>query len=287
MESTKKTIGILTDSISDLPDAIAKQYGIEVIPVKLHIDDKTYLDKVDITDEQFFEILKNEHVHAKTSQPGPYDFQVIYERMLEKYEKVLSIHASSELSGTFQSAVMARESIGGKLADRIVLFDTKQASMGEGMMVIRAAEMLASGSGLEKIVAELERIAGVIKTRFVPDTLTYLQRGGRIGKASAFVGNILNIKPLLGVDKIVYPVEKIRGGKNVVPKLLEQVSDSIKPSDSFVACILNLNMSEDAAKIESELARDKRLKGIVHAKVGATIGCHVGPKVIGLIWYTL
>ncbi|HOA15932.1 MAG TPA: DegV family protein [Bacillota bacterium] len=287
MESTKRTIGILTDSISDLPEEIAKQYGIEVIPVKLHIDDKTYLDKVDITDEQFFDILKNEHVHAKTSQPGPYDFQVIYERMLAKYEKVLSIHASSELSGTFQSAVMAREALGGETAERVMLFDTMQASMGEGMMVIKAAEMLASGSGIHDVLTELERIAGIIKTRFVPDTLTYLQRGGRIGKASAFVGNILNIKPLLGVDKVVYPVEKVRGGRNVVPKLLEQLRDSLKPSDSFVACILNLNMPEDSAKMESELKLDKRLKGILHAKVGATIGCHVGPKVIGLIWYTL
>ncbi|MBP7110105.1 MAG: DegV family protein [Firmicutes bacterium] len=287
MESTKRTIGILTDSISDLPEEIAKQYGIEVIPVKLHIDDKTYLDKVDITDEQFFDILKNEHVHAKTSQPGPYDFQVIYERMLAKYEKVLSIHASSELSGTFQSAVMAREALGGETAERVMLFDTMQASMGEGMMVIKAAEMLASGSGIHDVLTELERIAGIIKTRFVPDTLTYLQRGGRIGKASAFVGNILNIKPLLGVDKVVYPVEKVRGGRNVVPKLLEQLRDSLKPSDSFVACILNLNMPEDSAKMESELKLDKRLKGILHAKVGATIGCHVGPKVIGLIWYKL
>ena len=154
-------------------------------------------------------------------------------------------------------------------------------------MVLKAAEMVAEGALVPEIVKELDRISGVIKTRFVPDTLTYLQRGGRIGKASAFLGNILNIKPLLGVDKVVYPVEKIRGSKNVVPKLIEQLKQSLKPTDKFKACILSLNMPEDAAALENQINEDGRVQEIVHAKVGPSIGCHVGPKVIGLIWYTL
>lgn len=287
MNESLKKIGILTDTISDLPESISKRFEIEVIPVKIHIDEKTYLDKVEITDEEFFKLLQDPSIHAKTSQPSPYDFQVIFEKMLAKYETVVAIHASSELSGTFQSALMAKEAIGQKFSHRLVLIDTKQASMGEGIMVLRAAEMVAEGSLVPEIVKELDRISGVIKTRFVPDTLTYLQRGGRIGKASAFLGNILNIKPLLGVDKVVYPVEKIRGSKNVVPKLIEQLKQSLKPTDKFKACILSLNMPEDATALESQINEDARVQEIVHAKVGPSIGCHVGPKVIGLIWYTL
>ncbi len=281
-----KRIGILTDSISDLPDSIAKEHGIWVIPVKLHIDEKTYLDKVEITDEEFFRILVDGKAQTKTSQPSPYDFQVVFEKMLREFEVVIAIHASSELSGTFQSAQMALQSMG-EDATRIHLFDTKQASMGEGLMVIRAAELARDGAEPKQIISELEKVAANIRTRFVPDTLTYLQRGGRIGKASAFLGNILNIKPLLGVDKVVYPVEKIRGSRNVVPKLVEQLKSDLKPQDKFRACILNLNMDEDASELQKSVEADEGFRGLVHAKVGATIGCHIGPKAIGLIWYRL
>jgi len=286
MAFTKSKIGIVTDSIGDLPDEIAAKYGIEVVPVRIHIDEKTYIDKVEIKVEDFFKMIESSSVVAKTSQPSPFDFEVAYEKMLDKYDELISLHASAELSGTFQSALMAKEALGEK-GGRITLIDTKQASMGEGLMVLKAAEMLAGGSGTSEVAKEIERISSVIKTRFVPDTLTYLQRGGRIGKASAFLGNILNIKPLLGVDKIVYPVEKIRGGKNVVPKLLEQLRGSLKPDDAFMACILSSNMPDETAEVEKQVKADVRLKGLVHAKVGATIGCHVGPKVIGIIWYTL
>lgn len=281
-----KRIGILTDSISDLPDSIAKEHGIWVLPVKLHIDEKTYLDKVEITDEEFFKILAEGKAQTKTSQPSPYDFQVIFEKMLKEYESIIAIHASSELSGTFQSALMALQAIGDAAA-RVHLFDSKQASMGEGLMVIKAAELAREGAEPKQIISELEKVAANIRTRFVPDTLTYLQRGGRIGKASAFLGNILNIKPLLGVDKVVYPVEKIRGSRNVVPKLIEELKADLKPQDKFKACILNLNMDDDAAVLQKAVEGDERFRGLVHAKVGATIGCHVGPKVIGLIWYRM
>lgn len=287
MEDKLKKIGILTDTVSDLPDDIAAKYGIEVIPLKIHIDDKTYLAKKDITDEQFFEMLSNTNTVAKTSQPSPYEFQVAYEKMLDAYERVLSIHASTELSGTFQSAQIAKDTLEGKLSDRITLFDTGQASMGEGLIVVKAAEMAEAGEEESKIIKELERISKVIKTRFVPDTLKYLERGGRIGKASAFLGNILSIKPLLGVDKIVYPVEKVRGGKNVVPKLLEQLGSSLKAADRFRACILSSNMPEEEEQLRKAVSSDGRVVDIMDAKLGSVIGCHVGPKVIGLVWYTL
>lgn len=287
MDEKLKKIGILTDTVSDLPDDIAAKYGIEVIPLKIHIDDKTYLAKKDITDEQFFKLLSSTSAVAKTSQPSPFEFQVAYESMLRRYEMILSIHASTELSGTFQSAQLAKDSIDPKLAERITLFDTGQASMGEGMMVVKAAEMAESGDEAHKIIKELMRISKVIKTRFVPDTLKYLERGGRIGKASAFLGNILSIKPLLGVDKIVYPVEKIRGGRNVVPKLLEQLKGSLKASDKFRACILSSNMPDEEEQLRQAVSSDSRAVGIMDAKLGSVIGCHVGPKVIGLVWYTI
>jgi DegV family protein with EDD domain len=285
MSNEIKKTGILTDTISDIPQEIVEALGIEIIPVKIHIGDETFLDRVEISSERFFEILVAGTVQPKTSQPSPYDFQVVFEKMLQKYEKVLAIHASAQLSGTYQSAVMAKEALAGKGGERIIVFDTMQASMGEGISVVKAAEMANEGADIEKILHQLESIAKTIKTRFVPDTLTYLQRGGRIGRASALLGNMLNIKPLLGVNKEVYPVEKVRGGKNVVPKLIEQLSSDIHPSDKYRVCILNSNMPAEMAQIEEWLKADKRMIGLMHAKVGPSIGCHVGPKVIGLIWY--
>lgn len=287
MDGKRARIGVLTDTIADLPDQFVAKYGINVIPVKVHVGDKTYLDKVEMTKEQFLKLLEKGAENPKTSQPSPYDFQVVFEKMLGEYDKIIAVHASSDLSGTFHSAVMAKEALGEKAEGRIALFDTRQASMGEGLIALKAGEMVYQGAEVDGILAELSRISSNMRTRFVPDTLTYLQRGGRIGKASAFLGNILSIKPLLGVDGQVYPIEKIRGGRNVVPKLVEQFKSDLGPSDRARVTVISSNMPEEHAALDKLINEDGRASEIIYASMGAAIGCHVGPKVIGLIWHKL
>jgi DegV family protein with EDD domain len=283
----RKQIGILTDSISDIPPALLKKYDLHVIPVKIHVGETTYLDKVDITDEQFFSIMEKGLEVTKTSQPSPYDFEVVYKDMLQKYDRILSIHASVQLSGILQSAMMAKAGFDEETAARIDIFDTRMASMGEGFAVLRAAELVAIGTEINVIKAEVEKVISSVTTRFVPDTLTYLQRGGRIGKASALLGNLLNIKPLLGVDVTVFPVEKIRGSRNVVAKIVEQVTSKIKPGKEIRACIINSNMPAEAVELEKQIKALYEVDEVLESKVGPGIGCHVGPKVIGITWYPI
>ncbi len=193
---------------------MAEAYGIEVVPLTLMFGEEAFRDNLDMTPEQFYERLPRSQQLPTTSQPSPVEYMNVYRRILERHpgSPIISYHISSGLSGTYQSAVLAKSMLEEE-GEGITVVDSLSASYGFGFMVVHAARLSAEGKGPEEILEAVEHMRQSRKLYFLVDTLEYLQKGGRIGKASAILGTLLNIKPILSIDAegIIYAVEKVRG----------------------------------------------------------------------------
>ncbi|RXZ77011.1 DegV family protein [Paenibacillaceae bacterium] len=274
-----QVIKVVTDSTADIPKEVINQYGITMVPLKVHFGQEVFLDAVTIEPGQFYEKLAASPVLPTTSQPSPIEFMEVYQEILAKEPEaiILSFHLSSALSGTYQSAVLARSMLEGEAGD-ITIVDTKMASFGIGLMAVTAARMAAQGSSKEEIIAETERLRGELRLYFLVDTLEYLQKGGRIGKAAALFGSILNIKPILTVNTegTVAPVDKIRGQRKAMQRMMELLKADFGNDPVHLA--LAYAQHDTLAKQLEELAQAYlNVQEISHTTLGAVIGTHVGP----------
>ncbi|MBJ6363317.1 DegV family protein [Paenibacillus sp. GCM10012307] len=269
---------IVTDSTADISPEIREELGIVLVPLKVHFGQDVYLDSVTIESDEFFEKLAASHQLPTTSQPSPADFMEIYERLLEENPgaHIISLHLSSALSGTYQSAILARSLMDRE--DEITILDSKSASNGFGLPVIAAARMASEGAAKEEILAEITRLLDDIRFYFLVDTLEYLQKGGRIGKAAALFGSILNIKPILTVDRegTVAPVDKVRGQRKAMVRIMELLKQD------FDGVPVNISMAwayhQGNAMELYELAKAHfDVRQVSYATLGAVIGTHVGP----------
>lgn len=278
-------IALVTDSLSDLIPEIVEKYKVTVVPISIHFGSESFKDRVDITDEEFFERLKTSDVMPKTSQPTPNDFEKVYKELLEENDHVISLHISNKLSGTVQSAFMARQDFPEEQQGRIHVIDTLTGAMGEGLIVNAAGESIEKGSMVDEVLARIKRAIDTSGIIWIPGSLKYLQKNGRIGGASALIGSILNIKPLIGCKESVYTVEKIRGLKNAVPKFIDYMKKKISPATKIVACIINNNMPKEAAELERAVKDNFNVTKMFHSGMGAGIGSHIGPDSFGVAWY--
>ncbi|MSQ41071.1 MAG: DegV family protein, partial [Dehalococcoidia bacterium] len=188
-------VHIVTDSTADLPREVVQRLGITVVPLNLHFSTQVYRDGVDIQAEEFYRRLVTANPLPTTSQPAVGAFVECYQALADTGEPVVSIHVASKLSGTYNSAFQAREQVGTSMFIEVV--DSQTASMGLGLIVLAAAEAAAAGASLEEVLHATREAVARTRVLFMVDTLEYLQRGGRIGKAQAFLGSVLNIKPIL------------------------------------------------------------------------------------------
>lgn len=220
-------VTIVTDSTADIPEELIRKYGIHIVPLRVLFGEETYADGVDLTSEQFYEKLKKVSVLPTTSQPSPTDFMDVYQSLLDENPErpIVSIHLSSGMSGTYQSAMLGKSLL--ETEGDITVLDSKSASYGYGLMVVQAAELAEQGKSAVEIAAAIEGMQQSRKLFFLVDTLEYLQKGGRIGKASAILGTLLNIKPILSIDEegVIYAVEKVRGHKKAMARIIEPVSE--------------------------------------------------------------
>lgn len=210
-------IRIVTDSTADIPADVRQQLDIEVVPLKVHFDSEAFLDGVTITSEQFIDKLVSSASLPTTSQPSPVEFLDVYSRLgAEPDTHIISIHLSSALSGTYQSAVLAKSMYEG--AAEITVVDSKSACYGIGLLAAAAARAAQEGRTAEEIERLVQTLRSDTRIYFLVDTLQYLQKGGRIGKAAAVVGSLLNIKPILSIDDDgqVNSVDKVRGQKKAM-----------------------------------------------------------------------
>ncbi|NPV71198.1 MAG: DegV family protein [Firmicutes bacterium] len=269
-------IKVVVDSTSDIPQDIRESHGIVMVPLKVHFDPEVYLDHVEITPAQFYRKIKDSQVHPRTSQPSPGEFVEVYRRLGQDGSKILSIHLSKNMSGTYQSAVLAKSMI--PEVD-VEVMDSRLASMGYGVMAIAAARAAAEGKGVSECIDVAERVRQHVHLYFAVDTLDYLRRNGRIGRAQHLLGSLLQFKPILTVDNdgFVSSYDKVRGRGRVLPRLEEIFREHIPEGSSVVAVVAHAGAREDAEKLVSGFRASYNIRETVVTDLGPVIGTHTGP----------
>lgn len=274
------TVRIVTDSTSDIPLPQAEKLGITIVPLTVFFGGDAYLDGVELDNASFYKKLASSKDLPRTSQPSPAAFQVAYTRLIQEgADAILSIHLSSKLSGTYQSACTARDSLPQDEKNvPIEIIDTQSISGGMSHAIIAAAKEARNGANLETLKAlVLDRLA---RTRLLAavDTLEYLKRGGRIGAAGALLGNMLSVKPIISVrDGEVFLVERPRTRSKAYTRIAQLVGE-MGPIDS-------LTLIESNEEVGQQLA--EALKATYHGtmdkqKFGAVLGAHAGPGIVGV-----
>jgi len=273
-------IAIIADSTSDLTPALLGDLSVSIIPLKIKFDgNRYYKDGVDISRGEFWKKIIAEGVIPKTSQPSPAEFKELYQNLLDKgYKKIITILISSKLSGTQQAAKVAR----GMLTREkdIAIIDSKNVWMGSGHLVLEAAKMAKAGESFETIIETIEIMKNEARIYFAVDELKYLERGGRIGKASAKIGGVLNIKPILKVeDGEVHSEKKVIGDKGAM-KYLERILKQESKKGSLILYTGwggTKHQSENADELRKSVEKYKNIEYRSRCEVGATIGSHTGP----------
>ena len=273
------TVKIVTDSTSDLPEEIVRSLGITVVPLNVHFGTDTYKDGIDITASDFYDKLLNGPVLPTTSQPSIGEFAQAYEGLAGDAEGIVSVHISSKLSGTYNSAVQG--SAEGKVSCPVKVVDSAQVSMTLGLCVIAAARAAQSGATLDEVLSATDRAKDAAQCVALFHTLEFLQKGGRVGKASALLGSLLRIKPLIIIrDGVVHELGKERSRRRGIDRL-ERAAREYAPLDEMSVMY---STTPDEAKAVAEglgdlLPGDK--KPII-ARFGPIIGTYAGPGVLGL-----
>jgi len=275
-------LAIVTDSTSDLSADELKQLRVERVPLYVHFKGETHKDWIDITPRDIIEGVSAGADLPTTSQPSPEDFAAVYRRVAEEgADHVLVVTISADLSGTFQSAKLASDGV----PVPVTVFDGRGASLGHGEMVRAAAALRDRGASLQDIVAALERIRDTNFVIFTVGTLDYLAKGGRIGRARALLGGLLNIKPLLTlVDGKIEPVTRARGLNKAQQEMVERFARYVEgASGRVIANLIHIQDPSAAKGLQEAIAAagvQYELRGI--AEIGAVIGSHVGPGTFGI-----
>ncbi|NLZ94063.1 MAG: DegV family protein [Firmicutes bacterium] len=273
-------IKIVTDSTADLPFDLVEELGITVVPLKVHFGEDEYLDWIDFDSDSFFAKLQSSPIIPRTSQPSPADFESVYNRITNTGDSIISIHLSSLLSGTYQSAMIAKNTLEDK---DITVVDSKTGSMAMGIVVIEAARAAKAGKSKEEILSQVNSSLAKVKVFFAVDTLEYLQRNGRIGKAAALLGGLLNVKPLLSVkDGIIVPKEKIRGKAKAKERLIEIVAEEFGADVKGKAVVLHGNELNEAQELHQKVSQRFAFSEVMLSSIGSVIGTHLGPGVLAI-----
>ncbi|SDC39968.1 DegV family protein [Shouchella lonarensis] len=276
------TIKIVTDSTADIPRELIDQYGITVIPLNVHFGEEQYEDGVTLLANDFYAKLTDSDVMPRTSQPSPQQFEDLYRSLKEDgADHIISLHLSSKMSGTVQAATIAKKEVAGEIDVHVC--DTKRASYAIGLIVVEVAKRAAAGESNEACLARLDEMLHDATVYFMVDTLEFLQKNGRIGKAAALLGSLLKMKPILSLNEAgeVYPHEKVRGQKKAVVRMLSLLEAQYK--QAYVSVGISHAQNEPLANELAEKVRQQfNVESIVITNIGAVIGAHVGPGTVSL-----
>ncbi|OYD06430.1 DegV family protein [Paludifilum halophilum] len=278
-------VQVITDSTADIPKDLVEKLGITLVPLKVHLEGQSYLDGVTIEPQEFYRKLAESEEMPTTSQPSPVDFVEAYREAAKDGETdIISIHLSSSFSGTYQSALLAQSMVEDEF--KVTVIDSKTASYAIGMIVVEVAKAAQAGHSLDECVAVANRMIEEEQVYFLVDTLEYLQKGGRIGKASAMVGSLLNIKPILSIDRegVIFPIDKVRGKNKANTRIIELLKQNTVSDRSYRAGILYTDNREEAEKWAERLQENiPSLEETVFAEIGPVIGSHVGPGTVAVV----
>ncbi len=269
---------IVTDSASDLPASLAEQLNVTVVPAYVILDDVSYRDGVDITQDEFFNRLIGAARLPTTSQPTAADFEAVYRELLEQGHQVLSIHVSAKLSGTLNSAIQAKSALGED--QPIEIIDSQLASIPVGLLVMDAAGRADTADSLTELASYAGSRIGRHNGFFALDTLEYLAKGGRIGKAASFLGSILSVKPILSLSEgEVHPLERPRTMARALNRLIELVSQE---GQLDRLAVIYSTGEEAAQRLRHTLAGMDLAEEVILARFGPALGAHVGPNAVGV-----
>ncbi|MFT4417130.1 DegV family protein [Fredinandcohnia humi] len=279
------SIKILTDSGSDLPLKFFEENNVTLLSLGVHLDGKDYEDIATIQPVEVFQAMRDGKA-PKTSQVSPHRFKEVFTELAKEKQAGLYIAFSSELSGTYQTARMMREEVLEEYPDLdLTIIDTKCASLGQGLVVKAAVELAANGASKEEVIELATFYSNHMVHLFTVDDLEYLARGGRISKASAFVGGLLNIKPLLNVeDGKLVPLEKIRGKKKVSKRILELMEERGKDLSQQTIGISHGDVESEALEYKQLFEEKFGCKSVYINMIGAAIGSHAGPGTIAIFF---
>lgn len=272
-------VRIVTDSTSDMSPETARELGVTIVPLSVIFGDEVYKEGVDITTDLFYEKLVTAKVHPTTSAPSVGDFLAAYESLLNETDEIVSIHLSSKLSATCEVAAQAAR----QMADRgakIEVIDSNLISLGMTFVVVAAARAAAGGASIAEIRSIVERMIPHVHVYVALDTLEYLRRGGRIGRARAFLGAVLRVKPILSLrDGELHPEERVRTWNMAMDRLFQMGTSFPRTKEVAVAYGTN---AQDA-----EMMKRRIEAALPHAtthliKIGPVIGVHAGPSLLGV-----
>ena len=271
---------IICDSLADVPKNLVKLYDIEVIPLTIIINDIEYKDGQNLTNEEFYKLIKEYDEIPKTSQATYIQFKAIFKKYLDQGKKILYISGSSKVTGTYQSAMITKNDLQGE----IHIFDSLNLSYGCGAQVVTACEMNEQGKSIEDIVKKLEEIRDNILVLFAVDNLDYLKKGGRLSASKAAIGSMLSIKPILQMqDGLIVNIDQARGHKKVISKLISITKEHFKNNieDKRIG-IAHGDNEVEFEKLKEAISSELKFTKMTETKIGPSIGSHTGAGTIGL-----
>ncbi|HSS60862.1 MAG TPA: DegV family protein [Candidatus Limnocylindrales bacterium] len=277
---TDRGVAIVTDSTSDLPTQLARTRGITVVPLTLNFEGRSLLDGVDIRPSEFYRKLPHATTHPTTSQPSAGRFAEAFTELLAHHSDVVSIHISEKLSGTYASAVQGAEMTDPR---RVHVIDSQLVSMSLGLLTLAASEIATQGAGAETIVERASAMRDAVQTYFSVATLEFLRRGGRIGRASAMLGSVLQVKPVLCIrDGLVTPLERVRTFDRALNRVVE-LTREVDRGKGLCVIVGHADAEADAERVATEL--EPVCETLMIQPLGPVVGAHAGPGVVGVGCY--
>ena len=282
MRLTAENTAIVLDSTADLPDAADRFPNWRIVPLYVRFGDESMRDGVDISAAEFYGRLHGSSVFPTTSQPTPGDFLQTYEE-LAAYDRIYSLHISAALSGTYQSATTAAVEIGG---DKVRTVDSESASAAIAMLGLAIQTRLVSGTTDEQVEALIDRYREQAHLIFTVDTLEFLRRGGRIGRANAWAGQLLHVKPILTIESEVVPLKRVRGNRKAMQEFVSAFTSTTHDTPTLKVGIAHADTPERARQLEKMVRAERPQAEIeVVTTLGAVVGTHAGPGTVGFFWF--
>jgi DegV family protein with EDD domain len=278
---TAQNTAIVLDSTADFPEAPDRFRNWRVVPLYVLFGGESYRDYVDLSPAKFYARLRTSDQLPTTSQPTPGDFLETYEQLAE-YERIYSLHISAVLSGTYQSATTAAAGLG----EKVRTVDSESASAAIAMLGLAIQRRLERGTTDEEVDALIPRFREQAGLLFTVDTLEFLRRGGRIGRASAWAGQLLHVKPILTIEREVIPLKRVRGNQKAMQEFVSEFTASTVDSPSLKVGIAHADAPERAEQLQ-KMVRGERPQAVIEVvtTLGAVVGTHAGPGTVGFFWF--
>jgi DegV family protein with EDD domain len=273
-------VRIITDTMCDVPNDMADRYNIRIMPLTVHFGSETFKDGIEISKEEFYSKLEVSDELPTTSQVPPIEFLEAFKEELDKGNEIICINGSSQMSGTYNSAILAKNQLE---SDQICVIDSEGVTMGAGLLCIKAARLAEQGLTSKEIEAEIRESVKRMKYFYIVDTLKYLHKGGRISLSASVLGSIFNIKPIITIKAgKLEMVDKARGIKKALATTFDIIKENGWTLENKVVGINHTISPENFALLEEYLTKHYHVKEIIRGEVGSVVATHAGPGAVAI-----